>query len=389
MKYNLCLRVFLIILIISISLCVGIKKPKSKKGKGKKNAGGFRKPGELYQKSKVYHDAFESSLDLDVLIRFRFAKYNTNILANFVKGIVSAFYRSQYFFLKKHERSNYVLNKHITCIKKDLLPFFGNNQIVRAFENKFLFGGIYPFKKQMKNYSIFMRQYNFLRRRNKLLRLIRRLKYVTGTFSKMKRFLNRKKKLNSLYKKYYKRGIPRRILRKLNPKKKKFKYVQKLNTIKNYRRFKTALFVKNMKKWKKTFGFESGAKKIIGKYAKQMISHAKFMTYAFRKIWFYSSFFIRRIISCGITASRRSKTIQKVFLHFYQRNQRVACPYNHIDVLTLMLEKYIVRDSFTIIFKNLLVKGVKKKLIHRLKWYSIGHAVFNAHQELEKLCPWF
>jgi hypothetical protein len=389
MKYNFCLRVFLIILIITISFCVEIKKPKSKKGKNKKNAGGFRIPGELYQKTKVYHDAFASSLDLDVLIRFRFAKFNTNIIANFIKGIVSAFYRSQYFFLKKQEKSNFVLNRHISCIKRDLIPFFSNNHFVRTFEDKFLFGGLYPFKKQMKNYSIFVHRYNFFRRRNKLLRLVRRLKSVTGTFNRVKKFTKRKKKLNSLYRKYYKRGIPRRILKKFTPKKKKTRYVQKLNTIKSYRRFKTALFVKNMKKWKKRFDYEKAALKIIGNYGKQIIAHAKFMTYAFRKIWFYTSFFTRRIISCGITASRHSKTIQKVFLHYYKRNQRVSCPYKFIDVLILMLEKYSVRDSFRILFKNLLVKGVKKKMIHRLKWYRIGNAVFNAYQELEKLCPWF
>jgi hypothetical protein len=390
MKYNYCLRAFLIILFIAFSFCVEIKKPKSKKGKGKKNRGRFRQPGGLYKKTRVYHDAFESSLDLDVLIRFRLAKFNTNVLGNFVKGIMSAFYRRLYFFFKKQEKSNQVLNRHLRCIKKDLGPFFGNNHIVKAFENKFLFGGLYPFRKHRRNFSVFNHKYNFFRRRNKLLRLIRRLKQVSGTFDAIKRFRLRKKKLNSLYKKYYRTGVPRKLLNKYKPRVRSDpREVQKLNSIKSYRRFKTAIFKRNMRRWRKRYSLESQASRIIGRNAKEMIDHANFMTYAYKKIWFYTSFFTRRVISCGIRASNRAGTIQKVFLHYYKRNQRVTCPYKPVDVLTLMLEKYSLRSSFRVIFRELLVKGVKKKLIHKLRWYRIGQAVFTANQCLEKLCPWF
>ncbi|MFM7858250.1 MAG: hypothetical protein ACKO96_41625 [Flammeovirgaceae bacterium] len=194
--------------------------------------------------------------------------------------------------------------------------------------------------------------------------------------------------MKALYKKY-KHGVPRKLLKKFKPRKKKTKYVQKLKTIKSYRKYKTALFVKKMRKWKTNFDYEKTAKKIIGKNAKQILAHAKFITYAYRKIWFYTSFFTKRIITCGINAAYSSKTIQRVFLHYYRRNQRIACPYKYIDVLALMFEKYSVRNSFRIIFKDLLVKGIKKKLIHKLRWYKIGQAVFSAHQVLEKLCPWF
>ena len=163
----------------------------------------------------------------------------------------------------------------------------------------------------------------------------------------------------------------------------------KKKTIKSFKKFKKNLFRRKLNKWKRQNNQEMKAEKIIGKNARYMIGHAKFMTYAFRRIWFFSSFFTKKVISCGISVSSKYRTIQKSFLNLYRRNQRVACPYKYIDVLALMLEKYAVRNAFRILFKNLMVKGVKKRLIHRLKWYKIGQAIFSAHQALEKLCPWF
>jgi len=158
---------------------------------------------------------------------------------------------------------------------------------------------------------------------------------------------------------------------------------------KAFKKVKLKAINKKIKKWKKEISIDLKAKRIIGKNAFHIIQHAKFMTYAFRKIWFYSSFFTRKVISCGISAASKYRTIQKHFLSVYRRNQRVACPYKYIDVLSIMLEKYTVRNSFKTLFTSLLVKGIKNRLIHRIKWYKIGQAVFSAHQVLEKLCPWF
>lgn len=393
MKYNLCLGVFLILLLSTANLANELtKKPKSAKGKGKKakSSRKSQKVKKLYRPKKDIPSSLESPVDLDVKIRMRFARYGTNMLANFAAGILSAFYNNQFQFLQKQEKSNRVLRNHLRCVRKELGPLFNNNQLIRVFTNKLLFGGLYPFKKQISKYFIFTHRYKKLRRKNRILAIIRRLRRVTGTHLKNEEYRQKKRRIKKLYRN--KRRVGRaagKILKLDRLSKKQFIKKQKKITRRSFANFKLRSYSRRIKKWKRRLRYGRKLEKIIGKHSYSIISHAKFMTYAFRKIWFYSSFFTRKVLSCGVSAASKYRSISKRFLHIFQRSKRIACPYNFVDVLATMFKSYTVRHAFNRLFYRLLVKGVKTRLLYRVNWYRIGQALFNAHSVLEKLCPWF
>jgi hypothetical protein len=371
------------------------KKPKSKKGKGKKGKSSkskkqTKKLKRLVTKKTEASNSFESPVDLDVMIRMKFARYGTNMLANFVSGILSAFYNSQFQFLQKQDNSQTVLKKHIRCIRKGLGSIFNNQQLIRVFENKLLFGGIYPFKKQIRNYFIFNHRYKVLRRKNRILSIIRRLKRVTGTFVKNRIYREQQKRIVRLYRRRFRvKGAAKKIIRLNRLSRRKFIKKQKKATKKSFAAFKLKSFKKRISKWKKSTKANKKVDKIIGKHSLRLIAHAKFMTYAFRKIWFYSSFFTKKVLSCAVSASSKHRTIQKAYISVLKRNNQVACPYNYVDVLTMMLKHYSVRNAFNSLFYKLLVRGVKTKLLYKVRWFRVGQALFNAHSVLETLCPWF
>ena len=280
-------------------------------------------------------------------------------------------------------------------------------------------------KKQVKNYFIFTHQFKTLSRKATLMRISRRLKNITGTFESIRKHKLKKKNLRSLYKK---RSSTRR-LRKLNKKSRKInkksrkinkksksgrkqsrsnsqksfkkllnlsklsrrksKKLQKKKTKKSYIDYKLALNTKKFNKRKKQLKLNQQLRAIVGKNYKGIAEHAKFMTYGFRKTWFYSSYFTKKVLSCSITAASKNPTTQKSFLSVYSKNQRVTCPFKYIDVLTLMLSNHSVRNAFDTIFYQLFVQGVKNRLIHKIKWFKIGQSLFSSHQVLAKLCPWF
>lgn len=396
-------------------------KKQMKKAKSKKQ---MKKIKSYPKKKKESHNSFGSQVDLNVLIRFKFAKYGSNVLAGFVSGVLVAFYNNQYEILSKQEDSQIVVNNHINCIQKELNSIFGNEQVETTFENKFIFGGLYPMNKQLKNYFVFTHQYKMLSRKNHLTRIVRRLKEITGTFEKIKKHKLKKTNLRILFTRRYTRRNPKSVRKnsksrskssksnrqtsksnsknskrskkaikqKLNNSKlttKKIKKIQKKKTKKSYINFKIQLINKQIEDKRKQLLLMNKLKRILGKHYKGISEHAKFMTYGFRKVWFYSSFLTKKVLSCSITAASKYPTTQKSFLALYRKNQRVACPFNYVDVLAMMLSDYSVRHSFDTIFYKLFVQGVKNRLIHKLKWSKIGQAVFSSHQILAKLCPWF
>ena len=433
MKYNSWLGIFIITLILSLNICSDLTKPN--RSKNIKRSKSIRKQKNIkkYPKKlpKLTLNAIESPVDLDVLLRFKFAKYGSNVLANFVSGILSAFYNRLFQVIQKQENSQYIVDKHIKCVQKQLHSIFNNNDIIRTFENKFIFGGLYPMKKNVKNYFVFTHQYKVLRRKNKVMRIMRKLKNLTGTFQRIKRFNSKKHKMNSLFRKNvkrtnknkrkywknsrkskkdskksrksrntwksnknFKKSRKSRNTRKSNKNSKRSRKSKntkksKKNLKKTYVDFKITLINRQVKKSKKEKVLKRKLKKLLGRNSKQIAEHAKFMTYAFRKVWFYTSFFTKKILSCSITSSNGYPSIQKVFLSYFKTNQRVTCPYNHVDVLTLMMKSSSLRSSFNKIFYNLLVKGIKNRHIHKINWFKIGQAIFSAHQELAILCPWF
>lgn len=288
MKYNYCLGFFLLIILITAIINVDLKKPKPKaskrKGKGKKGSKvkSAKKPKNFSRKTKEKKNSLASPVDLDVLIRFKFSKYGTNVLANYVAGVLSAFYNKQFQFLQKQDHSQFVVEKHIQCLNKQLSSIMGNDEAVKMFENKFLFGGLYPFKKQEKHYNKYASQYKLLLKKNRIIRIVRRLKLLTGTFQKNNTYKKKVKKLNKLYRKFKRTGIPRRLLVKFRLNKRKIVKRQKKKTKKSFKKafkkLKLRAITKKIKKWKKEISLDLKAKRIIGKNAYHVIQHAKFMT---------------------------------------------------------------------------------------------------------------
>ena len=470
MKYNYYLGVFIILLLIISTYNHELKLDKKPSKTSKRNSSKAKKIGKSSPKSKkpLKIKSYPSKIkekqapinnlvDLDVLIRFRFSKYGSNVLANFVSGILSAFYGNQFPVLSKQEDSGKIVNNHIDCIHKQLNSIFENEQTVTAFENKFIFGGLYPLDNHIKDYFIFTHQYKVLERKNYIIRIIRRLKEITGTFESLKKkkistkkrklsiklktklsnknsnSISKKNKLNKINKKtnsnLFKDKTSKRKKKVISKKKKtsKSKNKKTKKNIKNRKNnAKTAMkmkinngktkIIRGKKSSKKTktrkidenfINFKVGQLKkqieekrkllktnrklnrIIGKHYKGISQYAKFMTYGFRKVWFYSSFYTQKVLSCSLTAASFNPTIQKSFLALKRMNQRLACPFNYIDILTMMFSDHIVRNSFDILFYQLFHQGVKNRLIHKIKWSKIGQAVFNSHQVLAKLCPWF
>ena len=462
MKYNNYLGFFLFIMLFSSILNVelkGIKKTspakRTKPTISSKKIKQIKKERSFFKKkSKEIKRSLGSQADLNVLIRFKFSKFGSNVIAGFVSGVLSAFYNNQYGFLAKQGDSQLIVNNHINCIHRELGAIFRNDQSGTAFENRFIFGGLYPFHKQVKNYFIFSHQYKVLTRKNSTSRITRRLKQITKSFANKRKNKLKRKNLKSLFKsKKIRKSSKRRgskasrnqrkrrgskasrnqrkrrgskasrnQRKKSNPshKKKLFnkskkirkslrrkskalrklikmsklsrrktKKLSKKKTKNSFLKFKKALIKKQINQRRMKRKLKRSLRKIIGKNYKGVSEHAKFMTYGFRKVWYYSSFFVGKVLSCAVSAANKYPSTQNSFLELYRKNQRVACPFNYIDVLSMMLSNHTVRGAFDIIFYQLFVKGVKDRMIHNLKWYKIGQAVFSSHQELAKLCPWF
>ena len=312
------------------------------------------------------------------------------MLGNFIAGVLSSFYNNQFQFLQHQQNSQKVFNNHIKCIRRSLDSIISNQQLVRVFENKFVFGGIYPFQKQIKAYFVFKHMFKVLRRKRKINYISKKLKKHTGTFEKIRIFKLRQKEIKSLYRNRNRvKGAAKRILRIRKLSKKRALKKQKRKTKRNFKNFKVKTLKRKLKKWRKKQKISKLFSKIFGKNGDHLADYAQFMTYAYRKIWWFSSFFTRKVISCGISASSRYRTIQKSFLKVYSRNKKVSCKYKFVDVLNLLLNKFPLRNSFSKIFYKLLFKGVRGRRIHRLKWFKIGQNIFTANQELQKLCPWF
>jgi len=129
---------------------------------------------------------FDNPIDIGVFIRFKFAKYGHNTIANFIAGVLDSFYGRTFAHLQKNKSSRNIVENHVQCVQKELGLALRKQRISRNFEKKFLFGGIYPNKNQFHFHEKFNKQYKTLRRRNKLLTVVKKLQKVTGTVKKKK-----------------------------------------------------------------------------------------------------------------------------------------------------------------------------------------------------------
>jgi len=86
---------------------------------------------------------------------------------------------------------------------------------------------------------------------------------------------------------------------------------------------------------------------------------------------------------------KTSKYSSKIQQNCKKKTKRVMCKLHHTDVLSRALKSYGLRDSFKKIFKELLVKGVKKRKIHYINWMRMGKVIYNTYFELHRFCPLF
>jgi hypothetical protein len=103
-------------------------------------------------------------------------------------------------------------------------------------------------------------------------------------------------------------------------------------------------------------------------------------------VWFYTSYLVKKVQKCSLTAANSSPHIFVKFNKISKSTKRVLCKLNHIDVLSRLLKSHSLRTSFNSLFRRLLIKGVKKRKIHNLNWTRIGEAIYTSYNELSIFC---
>ena len=149
MKYQHLFAIFLITMLL-VSDSLEHQKPKSsKKAERKKDSKGKKvdksvKNSKIAKKKKFYakkiKNTIKKRIDLDVMIRFAFARYSSNAVAELVTGILQSIYIPMYRKLKNVANSRKLVKKHIECIDGTLRPFFDSQKQSVKFVNSFIKG---------------------------------------------------------------------------------------------------------------------------------------------------------------------------------------------------------------------------------------------------------
>jgi len=153
---------------------------------------------------------------------------------------------------------------------------------------------------------------------------------------KKKKSKNSKKKKSSKNKKNSKKS-----------KNRKFKNKKKKKKSLSFKKFLKKIRKKKEQKKRKSRKVFAKLQKILGqKHYGFLSEYAKFMSFVFKKIWFYSSYFVKQVQKCSISAARRHPNILLKFNKIAKKTKRVMCKLHHTDVLSRALKSYGLRDSF-------------------------------------------
>ena len=74
------------------------------------------------------------------MIRFSFARYSSNAVAEFASGILQSIYMPMYRKLRRTKNSKKLVKKHIQCVDSTLRPFFDSQKQSVKFVNRYLKG---------------------------------------------------------------------------------------------------------------------------------------------------------------------------------------------------------------------------------------------------------
>ena len=116
------------------------KKLDSKNKKDEKSTKNSKSTKKTKSSRRRRKNSFRRRVDLDVLLRFSFAKYSSNAVAEFVTGILQSIYIPMYKRLKRLSNSKKLIKNHIKCIKSSLLPVFKSPKQSVKFVNSFIKG---------------------------------------------------------------------------------------------------------------------------------------------------------------------------------------------------------------------------------------------------------
>lgn len=153
MKYQHLLVIFLILMIFVAQTWESHKpSKKGKKGKKGKNKKGLSKKKKYFPR-RLKH-TFERRMDLDVMIRFAFARYSSSPVANFLTGVFQTIYLPMFRRLKQVENTRKLVKNHLNCVRSTLHPFMTSQRQGLKFVNRFM-KGINASRRTFMNQKIF------------------------------------------------------------------------------------------------------------------------------------------------------------------------------------------------------------------------------------------
>jgi len=169
---------------------------KSSKKSGKKK---WKKRSKLAKKRRFFpkkiRNTFRKIVNLDVFIRFSFARYSSNSVAQFATGLLQAIYLPLFRRLKQSPNSKNLVMRHAKCVDSLLRPFMTTKAQSIKFANRF-FHNIGSSNKSLMNGKIF----NYSLKRwiagNKATKISNKL--ITFKYTKMNRDIKNMKIRNLL-----------------------------------------------------------------------------------------------------------------------------------------------------------------------------------------------
>jgi len=129
-------------------------------------------------------------------------------------------------------------------------------------------------------------------------------------------------------------------------------------------------------------------RKILGKGVwLNVLNHSRTLIKTYRRIYFTSSYILKKILKCGIDVGRKHAVVKRFFKLKYKGFKPVLCNINSINLLARMLRNYKLLKSLRVVFKQSLVKAIKQRKMHHVNFRRLGKAVYRAYYLLNSQCP--
>lgn len=135
MKYQQLFLIFLFALIL-VSDSFELRKPSKKSGRKGHHRSKLTRKKRFYPKK--IKNTFRRIANLDVFIRFSFARYSSNSVAQFATGMLQAIYLPLFRRLRHSPNSKELVIRHTKCVDSVLRPFMTTKKQSLKFARTFL-----------------------------------------------------------------------------------------------------------------------------------------------------------------------------------------------------------------------------------------------------------